>query len=218
MEVSRCGVFEERNVIQSIDNFWSFSIVLINSSLLIFSLLLCFLGLLRNLFSLITVRLRPCRRYGIGHSLLRMSVINQLNFLFFVAHLIHLIVKSGENSSSSSVLEDDRGSSLDHPSLSRPIFLSSFFLSVSLSRTTYIYTSIDILVDGTKIKVIERMRFSSLFSSDTDCSFLIGMRDRLDERILLRSIYVSMCESSDDFSSCAYRNEANLLSVLNNNH
>ena len=51
-----------------------------------------------NLSSLITFRRRRCLRQVTGHYLLWMSVVNQLNLAFFVARLIHLIVKSSESS------------------------------------------------------------------------------------------------------------------------
>ena len=73
--------------------------------LIFFSLLLFFLALPNNLFSFLTLRRRQCLRYGIGHYLLWMSVINQLNLAFFVARLIHLIVKISDTSSSS-MLDD----------------------------------------------------------------------------------------------------------------
>ena len=76
--------------------------------LIFFPLLLFVLALPNNVFSFITVRRRLCLRYGIGHYLLWMSIINQLNLLFFVVRLNHLIVKIGDtsSSSSSSVLDD----------------------------------------------------------------------------------------------------------------
>jgi hypothetical protein len=49
---------------------------------------------------------RPCLRYGIGHYLLWMSVVNQLNLAFFVARLSHLIWKIRDTSSSPSMLDD----------------------------------------------------------------------------------------------------------------
>ena len=77
------------------------------SLLIFFSLLLFFLAFPNNLFSFVTLRRRPCLRYGIGHYLLWMSVVNQLNLLFFVARLLLLIVKIKDTSSSSSSIWDD---------------------------------------------------------------------------------------------------------------
>ena len=75
------------------------------SLLIFFALLLFSLALLNNLFSFITLRRRPCLRFGIGHYLLWMSLVNQLNLLSFVARLIHLIMKITDGSSSS-MLDD----------------------------------------------------------------------------------------------------------------
>ena len=75
------------------------------SLLIFFSLLLFFLALPNNIFSFITLRRRSCLRYGIGHYLLWMSVINQVNLLFFFARLTQLILKIGQTSSSS-LLDD----------------------------------------------------------------------------------------------------------------
>ena len=75
------------------------------SLLIFFSLFLFFLALPNNLFSFITLRRRSCLRFGIGHYLLWMSLVNQLNLLFFVARLIHFIMKITDGSSSS-MLDD----------------------------------------------------------------------------------------------------------------
>ena len=83
---------------------WSFLRLATNSDLS--PHLLFFLALLNNLFSFVTLRRRPCLRYGIGHFLLAMSVINQLTLLFFVARLSHLIVKIDNTSSSPSIGDD----------------------------------------------------------------------------------------------------------------
>jgi hypothetical protein len=100
------------------------------SLLIVFSLLLFVLALLNNIFSLITIRRRSCLRYGIGHYLLAMSLVNQLNLAFFVARLIHLIVKFTHDSSSSSSLFNDLLCKL-----------LNYFLS-SLTRLVYWLTSL----------------------------------------------------------------------------
>ena len=94
-----------------------------------FSLFLFFLALPNNLFAFVTLRRRPCLRYGIGHYLLWMSVVNQLNLLFFVARLLFLIVKIGTTSSSSGIWDDLLCKSLNY-------FLSSF------TRLVYWLTSL----------------------------------------------------------------------------
>jgi hypothetical protein len=76
------------------------------SLLIFFSFLLFFLSIPNNLFSFVTLRHRSCLRYGIGHYLLMMSVVNQLNLLFFVARLIHLTIKIDQTSSSSALFDD----------------------------------------------------------------------------------------------------------------
>lgn len=107
VELSRCDVFEETSVIQSIGNVWSFSIVLINSSLLTFCFAFWACWTIFFRWSLFVSVLGLC--YDIGHYLLWMSVINQLNLLFSAARLIHLVVKSGKNSSCWSMVLDDFG-------------------------------------------------------------------------------------------------------------
>lgn len=57
-------------------------------------------------FSFLTLHRRPCLRHGVGHDLLWMSVIDQINLAFFVVRLIPLIIKGNERSSASVVWED----------------------------------------------------------------------------------------------------------------
>ena len=64
------------------------------SLLIFFSALAFLLAIPNNLFTFVTVRRRSCLRYGIGHYLLWMSVINQINLAFFVARLVHMIANS----------------------------------------------------------------------------------------------------------------------------
>ena len=71
------------------------------SLLLFFSFLLFLLALPNNLFSFVTL-LRPrCRRYGVGHYLLWMSVVNQVSLALLIARLLLLIVNTTGTSSSS---------------------------------------------------------------------------------------------------------------------
>ena len=67
------------------------------SLLIFFSLFTFALGLLNNLFSMITLRRRSCLRYGVGHYLLAMSLINQLSLALLVARLLHLISEHQRN-------------------------------------------------------------------------------------------------------------------------
>ena len=99
------------------------------SLVIFFSLSLFFFALPNNLFSFVTLRRRPCLRYGIGHYLLWMSVVNQLSLLFFVVRLIHLMMKIGETSLTPSVLDDLLCKLLNY-------FLSSF------TRIVYWLTSL----------------------------------------------------------------------------
>ena len=68
--------------------------------LIFFSLFTFFLALLNNLFSFVTLRRRRCLRHGVGHYLLWMSVVNQINLAFVVARHIHLIIKINDTSPS----------------------------------------------------------------------------------------------------------------------
>ena len=60
--------------------------------LIVFSLLGFFLALPNNLFSFLTLRRRLCRRNGVGHYLLCLSLINQISLALLAARLIHLTV------------------------------------------------------------------------------------------------------------------------------
>jgi hypothetical protein len=51
-----------------------------------------FIGLPNNLFSFVTIQRQTCLNTGIGHYLLYISVINQINLGFVSARLIHLSV------------------------------------------------------------------------------------------------------------------------------
>ena len=62
------------------------------SFLILFSLLGFVFALPSNLFSFVTFRRRLCLRSGIGHYLLCLSVINQINLGFLVARIIHIII------------------------------------------------------------------------------------------------------------------------------
>ena len=62
--------------------------------LMFFSVFPFLLAIVNNVFTFVTVRHRVCRRNGIGHYLLWMSVINQINFAFFVARLVHMIANT----------------------------------------------------------------------------------------------------------------------------
>ena len=113
-------------------------------SLLIFSsFLLFFLALPNNLFSFVTFRRSPCLRYGIGHYLLWMSVINQLNLAFFVALLIHLILNISKKSSSSSVWDGLLCKSLNYllSSSTRMVYWLTSLVSIERLYTTIFFNN-----------------------------------------------------------------------------
>jgi hypothetical protein len=60
--------------------------------LIIIPLLLALIALPNNLFSFATFRREKCLENGVGHYLLFMSIINQINLSIFVARLIHLSI------------------------------------------------------------------------------------------------------------------------------
>ena len=62
------------------------------SLLIFFSALAFLLAIPNNLFTFVTVRRRSCLRYGIGHYLLWMSVINQVSLALLATRLIHLVI------------------------------------------------------------------------------------------------------------------------------
>ena len=130
------------------------------SLLILSSLFLFFLAFANNLFSFVTLRRRPCLRYGIGHYLLCMSVVNQLNLLFFVARLLLLIVKISDTpSSSSSILDDLLCKSLNY-------FLTSFtrlvYWLTSLVAIERVYLTI--FINGQWLKKTRTARRLILFT------------------------------------------------------
>ena len=68
------------------------------SLLLFFSLFAFLLAIPNNLFTFLTVRRRSCLRCGIGHYLLWMSVVNQINLAFFLLRLVPMIVSVSDTS------------------------------------------------------------------------------------------------------------------------
>ena len=100
------------------------------AQLLFFSLLLFVLALPNNLFSFVTLLRPTCRRYGVGHYLLAMTVVNQLSLALLIARLVHLIVNITGTSSSSSAQTND-------------VLCKSFnYLLSSSSRLVYWLTSL----------------------------------------------------------------------------
>ena len=69
--------------------------------LIFFSLFTFLLAVPNNLFSFVTFRRRRCLRQGVGHYLLWMSVVNQINLGFLVVRLLHLIIQISDTSPSS---------------------------------------------------------------------------------------------------------------------
>ena len=76
------------------------------SLLIFFSLVNFVLAVPNNLFSFFTLRRRSCLRYGVGHYLLWMSVINQLSLTLLLGRLLHLTLNSTTRFSSSSTTND----------------------------------------------------------------------------------------------------------------
>ena len=59
--------------------------------LLVFSLLCSLLAIPNNIFSYVTFRQRACLRNGVGHYLLCLCFVNQINLTLFLIRLIYLI-------------------------------------------------------------------------------------------------------------------------------
>lgn len=76
------------------------------SFLILFSLLGFLLAIPNNVFSFVTFRRQLCLRNGVGHYLLCLSVINQINLGLFVARLTHLVINISNTSSSPSNLNN----------------------------------------------------------------------------------------------------------------
>ena len=108
------------------------------SLLLVFSLFTFFLALPNNLFSLITLRRRSCLRYGVGHYLLTMSIINQLSLTLLLARLLHLILNITGTSSLSSTTNDHLCKSLNYllSSSTRMVYWLTSLISIERLYTT----------------------------------------------------------------------------------
>ena len=72
--------------------------------ILLFSLLGFLLAIPNNLFSFVVFRQQICLRNGVGHYLLCLSVINQLNLGLFVARLTHVTLNITSRSSLNTLL------------------------------------------------------------------------------------------------------------------
>ena len=108
-------------------------------SLLLFcSLLLFVLAFPNNLFSLVTLLRPSCRRYGVGHYLLTMSVLNQLSLALLIARLVHLIVNITGRSSSSLATNDLLCKSLNYllSSSSRMVYWLTSLISIERLYST----------------------------------------------------------------------------------
>ena len=166
-------------------------------SLLIFvSVLLFFLALPNNLFSFITLRRRPCLLHGVGHYLLWMSVINQINLALFVARLVHLIVKISDISPSL-IWDDLLCKSLNYllSSSTRMVYWLTSIVSIERLCTSIFFNShwlkkpraarrgILITICGVFISDIYELLFYKSFASQADgqgsiCVLQISHSDR----------------------------------------
>ena len=108
------------------------------SLLIFFSLFTFILALPNNLFSFITLLRPSCLRYGIGHYLLAMSVINQFSLFFLLARLLHLILNITGTSSSSSMINDLLCKSLNYllSSSTRMVYWLISLISIERLYTT----------------------------------------------------------------------------------
>ena len=71
--------------------------------LILFSLLGFLVTIPNNVFSFVTFHRSPCLRNGVGHYLLCLSVINQINLGLFLARLAHLAISITSTSSASNL-------------------------------------------------------------------------------------------------------------------
>ena len=108
------------------------------SLLIFFSLFTFFLALPNNLFSMVTLRRRSCLRYGVGHYLLWMSIINQLSLALLLARLLHLILNITGTSSLSSTINDLLCKSLNYllSSSTRMVYWLTSLVSIERLYTT----------------------------------------------------------------------------------
>ena len=102
--------------------------------LLFFSLLLFVVALPNNLFSFVTLLRPTCRRYGVGHYLLAMSVVNQLSLALLIARQVHLILNITGTSSSSWQTNDVLCKSLNYLLSSSSWFVYWLTSLISIER------------------------------------------------------------------------------------
>ena len=105
--------------------------------LIFFSLFTFLLAVPNNLFSFVTLRRRRCLRQGVGHYLLWMSVVNQINLAFLVIRLIHLLVQISDTSPSS-ISDDVLCKSLNYllSSSTRLVYWLTSLISIERLYTT----------------------------------------------------------------------------------
>ena len=97
-----------------------------------FSVFAFLVAIPNNLFTFVTLRRRSCLRHGIGHYLLWMSVINQINLALFIASLLHMIGNTIMDASSSSRWNDGLCKSLNYllSSSSRMVYWLTSLVSI----------------------------------------------------------------------------------------
>ena len=108
------------------------------SLLAIASLFIFFFALVNNLFSFVTFRRPSSLRYGVGHYLLCMSVINQLSLALLLARLLHLILNITGTSSFSSTTNDLLCKSLNYSlsSSTRLVYWLTSLIAIERVYTT----------------------------------------------------------------------------------
>ena len=108
------------------------------SLVIFFSLFLFFFALLNNLFSFFTFRRSSCLRFGVGHYLLWMSVVNQVSITLLVVRLVHLVVNITGTLSFSSSTNDRLCKSLNYflSSSTRLVYWLTSLISIERVYTT----------------------------------------------------------------------------------
>ena len=101
--------FSSKSFTFTLDQLFYTDLVMSHRSRIVVTLLIFFsalgfiLAIPNNLFSFVTFRQRSCRRNGVGHYLLTLSVISQLNLALLVVRLTHLSLNIVHRSSSTTI-------------------------------------------------------------------------------------------------------------------
>ena len=168
------------------------------SLLIFFSVLTFLLAIPNNAFTFMTVRRRPCLRHGIGHYLLWMSVINQVNLAFFFFRLLHLIVSLSDTFSFSSRWNDVLCKSLNYflSSSSRMVYWLTSLISIERVYTTLFVNGRWLKKPRVARRLIAMVWISVLLTDGYELLFYRSLLDLTDGRRSICVLDYSMVDRS----------------------